>query len=64
MGTNEYNMKLSIKRAEVVKDVLLKIGVKQENISILGKGENELSVKTADEVSHPANRRAEISPLN
>ena len=64
MGTNEYNMKLSIERAEVVKDILLKIGIKQENISILGKGENELSVKTEDEVSHPANRRAEISPLN
>ena len=64
MGTKEYNMKLSIDRAEAVQDILLDIGIQKENIKILGRGEKDLSVKTGDEVAHPANRRAEISPLN
>ena len=64
MGTKEYNMKLSIERAEAVKDILLGLGIQKENIKILGKGESDLSVKTNDRVAHPANRRAEISPLN
>lgn len=64
MGTKEYNMKLSIDRAETVQEILLEIGIQKENIKILGKGEKDLSVKTNDEVAHPANRRAEISPLN
>ena len=64
VGTKEYNMKLSIERAESVKDTLLGLGIQKENIKILGKGESDLSVKTNDEVAHPANRRAEISPLN
>jgi len=37
---------------------------KEQNIKILGKGEIDLNIKTNDEVPHPANRRAEISPLN
>ena len=64
MGTKEYNIKLSIQRAKAVEDILLGLGIQKENIKILGKGESDLSVKTNDEVEHPANRRAEISPLN
>ena len=64
MGTKEYNMKLSIERAKTVKAILLDLGVQIQNIKILGKGESDLSIKTDDEVAHPTNRRAEISPLN
>ena len=63
-GTKEYNYKLSIERANVVKNLLIDIGIKEENIKILGKGEIDLNIKTNDEVPHPANRRAEISPIN
>jgi OOP family OmpA-OmpF porin len=63
-GTKEYNMTLSLKRAKTVRDILLKLAIKKENIKILGKGENDLKIKTADDIAHPANRRAEISPLN
>ena len=63
-GTKEYNYKLSIERANVVKNLLIDLGIKEENIKILGKGEIDLNIKTNDEVPHPANRRAEISPLN
>ena len=63
-GTKEYNYKLSIERAEVIKYLLIDLGIKEQNIKILGKGEIDLNIKTKDEVPHPANRRAEISPLN
>ena len=63
-GTKEYNYKLSIERANVVKNLLTDLGIKEENIKILGKGEIDLNIKTNDEVPHPANRRAEISPIN
>ena len=63
-GTIKYNMKLSIKRAEAVKEILLSQGITAKNVSILGKGENELAVDTPDNTKHPANRRAEIKILN
>ena len=64
MGTNNYNLKLSLKRAETVKQMLLEAGISEKNVSILGKGENQLAVSTPDETKHPANRRAEIKILN
>ena len=64
MGTKKYNKVLSLERAEVVQKVLIELGIEKNNIHILGKGEDNLRVQTADEVKHPANRRAEISPLN
>ena len=64
MGTKKYNKVLSLERAEVVQKILTELGVEKNNIHILGKGEDNLRVQTADEVKHPANRRAEISPLN
>lgn len=64
VGTKEYNQKLSIERAVSVKNILLELGINAESIKIVGKGENDLSIETEDGVPHPANRRAEISPLN
>ena len=64
MGTKKYNKVLSLERAGVVQKVLIELGIDKNNIHILGKGEDNLRVQTADEVKHPANRRAEISPLN
>ena len=64
MGTKKYNRVLSLERAEVVQKVLTELGIEKNNIHILGKGEDNLRVQTDDEINHPANRRAEISPLN
>jgi OOP family OmpA-OmpF porin len=63
-GTDKYNQLLSLKRAEAVKSILVKIGIESQNIKVFGKGESDLKIKTKDEIAHPANRRAEISPLN
>ena len=63
-GTNQYNLKLSLKRAETIKTIFLQEGKEEKNINILGKGEDFLAVPTADETAHPANRRVEISSSN
>ena len=63
-GSSKYNMDLSIKRAESVKQALLDHGISPDDISILGKGENELAIDTPDNTKHPANRRAEVKILN
>ena len=63
-GTIKYNINLSIKRAEAVKEILLSLGITAKNVSVLGKGENQLAVDTPDNTKHPANRRAEIKILN
>ena len=63
-GTNQYNLKLSLKRAETIKTIFLQEGIEEKNINILGKGEEFLAVITADETAHPANRRVEVSSSN
>ena len=63
-GSSKYNMDLSIKRAESLKQALLDHGITPNDISILGKGENELAIDTPDNTKHPANRRAEVKILN
>ena len=63
-GTNKYNLKLSLKRAETIKTIFLQKGIEEKNINILGKGEEFLAILTADETAHPANRRVEISSSN
>ena len=64
MGTKKYNQALSLERAEAIQKILIELGIEKNNIRILGKGEDNLRVQTDDEINHPANRRAEISPLN
>jgi OOP family OmpA-OmpF porin len=63
-GSGKYNMDLSIKRAESVREALLDKGITSNDISILGKGENDLAIDTPDNTQHPANRRAEVKILN
>ena len=63
-GIEEYNMGLSLNRANAVKNILIQNGIIENNIKILGMGEKNLMIKTADEVPHPINRTAEIKPLN
>ncbi|MEX2200071.1 MAG: OmpA family protein, partial [Dongiaceae bacterium] len=59
-GSAEYNMGLSLRRADSVRDALLAGGVSPEQITTAGRGEAEPAVPTADGVREQANRRAEI----
>jgi len=60
-GSDEYNMGLSERRANTVKDELVRLGVPESAIRITWKGESEPLVATEDGVREPQNRRASIS---
>lgn len=59
-GPAAYNQKLSIARAEAVKQALAAKGINGMQIKIQGRGENELMLQTPNNTREPANRRAEI----
>lgn len=59
-GPEAYNLDLSLRRANAVRDALIQRGVKASGISVAGRGEAEPAVPTADGVREPANRRVEI----
>jgi OOP family OmpA-OmpF porin len=59
-GPDSYNMALSLRRANTVKDALVREGVPPTVISVIGKGETQPLVQTADGVREPQNRRVEI----
>lgn len=60
-GSEQYNERLSFKRASVVRDALVQRGVKAELMAVESRGEKELLVPTPDDVREPANRRVNIS---
>lgn len=59
-GPKGYNQKLSMRRAQAAKDGLVAMGIDAAKIRVEARGENDLLVKTNDNVREPANRRAEI----
>lgn len=59
-GSNAYNLKLSQKRADAVKAVLVKHGVSADHIKASWVGESEPLVPTEDGIKEPQNRRVEI----
>jgi OOP family OmpA-OmpF porin len=59
-GPEAYNMALSLRRANAVKDALVREGVPAQSIAVIGRGEQGLLVPTADGVREPQNRRVEI----
>ena len=59
-GTPQYNMGLSIRRADVVKGELVRDGVPVAAIATQGFGETHLLVPTGPGVREPQNRRVEI----
>ena len=59
-GPEAYNMALSLRRANAVKDALVRNGVPAQAITVIGMGEKGLLVQTADGVREPQNRRVEI----
>jgi len=60
MGSPRYNMALSIRRANAVRDVLVREGIPASAIVVIGRGETQLLVPTPDQTKEPRNRRVEI----
>jgi outer membrane protein OmpA-like peptidoglycan-associated protein len=60
-GSSAYNQGLSLRRANVVKDVLVQMGARPEAIQASGVGESDLAVQTGDGVREPKNRRSVVT---
>lgn len=60
VGKAEYNLTLSQKRADEIKERLVELGFPPEVITTTGRGETELRFPTPDETENGGNRRVEI----
>jgi hypothetical protein len=60
-GTEAYNMALSLRRANAVKDALSSSAFRPPPSPTVGRGEAGLLVQTGDGVREPQNRRVEIA---
>ena len=60
-GSADYNMHLSVRRADVVRDVLVDLGARREAVETNGVGETDLAVPTPDGVRKPKNRRSVVT---
>jgi len=59
-GSEDYNMALSLRRADSVREALIAGGIDPNTITVAGRGESEPAVPTPDGVKEQANRRVEI----
>lgn len=61
MGTQQANYALGLKRALMVRNILVEAGLDGSTIDATSVGELDLLVKTKDETPEPRNRRVDIA---
>ncbi len=61
VGGDAYNDKLSLARAERMRELLVGLGIPSARIQLAGRGKREAMVQTQGGVAEPRNRRVEIS---
>jgi outer membrane protein OmpA-like peptidoglycan-associated protein len=64
VGSEAYNQKLSERRAEAVRDYLVKAGVPAEILSVQGHGKSLPLVKASSDMARAKNRRVELGIVN
>ena len=60
-GKAARNVRLGLRRAQTVRDLLIASNLDRSTIEVVSYGETDLLVKTGDEVFEPRNRRVEIT---
>lgn len=63
IGTDEYNIKLSQRRAEAVRNYLISKGIAADRLIAKGYGESQPVADNATEAGRFKNRRVELIPL-
>ena len=63
VGGKEYNTKLSLRRAEAVRDYLVSLGVKSKKMKVIGKGETKPVASNSTKEGRAKNRRVEIEVI-
>jgi len=61
VGGLPFNDRLSLARAERMREMMIELGIPGERIQAAGRGKRELLVPTEDNVSEARNRRVEIN---
>ena len=61
MGTQPANFGLGLKRAMMVRNLLVEAGLNGSSIDVTSVGELDLLVRTPDETAEPRNRRVDIA---
>jgi outer membrane protein OmpA-like peptidoglycan-associated protein len=64
VGTEEYNQKLSERRAQAVRDYLVKAGLSPDILSVEGHGKSQPLVPGTSEEARAKNRRVELGIVN
>ena len=60
IGNGQKNLQLSKMRAETVRNVIISMGVEQNRINAIGKGESEPKADNGTEEGRLMNRRVEV----
>lgn len=60
VGGRRYNDRLSLARAERMREILVRMGLPADRITAAGRGKRELLIATDDNVPEARNRRVEI----
>jgi OmpA-OmpF porin, OOP family len=63
IGTDAYNQKLSIRRAEAVKKYLVSQGIEAKRIYVEGKGESQPVADNKTKEGRAKNRRVQIEAI-
>jgi outer membrane protein OmpA-like peptidoglycan-associated protein len=61
MGTPQANIELGLKRATMVRNMLVEAGLVASAIEVTSHGEADLLIATPNETAEPRNRRVEIA---
>jgi outer membrane protein OmpA-like peptidoglycan-associated protein len=64
VGTDDYNQKLSERRAEAVRDYLVKAGLSPDILSVQGHGKSMPLVRGTSDAARGKNRRVELGIVN
>ncbi len=59
-GTEQYNLTLGQRRAQSVRDALMKFGISPERVQTISYGEKVPVIASSDDVSYEENRRGEF----
>ena len=59
-GSNKYNQKLSLRRAKVVKELIIQDGIEASRLSYEGRGESEPLFENINPFNRHKNRRTEV----
>jgi outer membrane protein OmpA-like peptidoglycan-associated protein len=59
-GDDDYNLELSVKRAEAVRDLLIDLGVAEERLEVIGLGETSPIGNNDSPEGRAENRRVQF----